>query len=279
MKFLDFLSKIRHRRRNIKYNNIIKSFWFKPLPVKYWIDHYYAHLKTIVFSTKEFISGTYDLTLLYLLKETYNSKDMRKLKKIIKTICLSYVDENIDFSNELERAFILENFVLAYILGFLELDEEEHEKFIRFTFSSEKEIRINLKLEENQDEVFSSLRESAFFIFPYFSLLFSNCFENKTISINEGNIDNLKKFFNQNSKVGHLVENFVSWCVENKIGVFQYISFNEEIYYSMNPIYRTLIEYIDIFEDNLVEDMSKLKNVKTFLLNLNEKAKELKKQN
>lgn len=199
----------RHNEPEIK-----KIPWYsKSFTATYWYKHYFVHMRGVcnIGDNSKNASGTYDLSLIYLTQFQYSNSELKKIKKIIKKICLSYLKEKKrPRKDSLFYDFIIENIVFSYILGFLELNEFEFKLMCDELFKSYNLISIPL-----------NLRENSFYMFPYFVLLFQNSFEDRIIQISRENINEVKELFTS-QKTYLLIQCFVKFCVNNQYGVFQY---------------------------------------------------------
>lgn len=79
-----FLNGIANKIRKREEPPIRKTKWYSQFPLKYWIRHYQAHLETIKNNVSRVASGTYDLSLLYMIQFQYSKKEFNKIKYLIK---------------------------------------------------------------------------------------------------------------------------------------------------------------------------------------------------
>ncbi|MFP4402129.1 MAG: hypothetical protein ACLFPL_02760 [Candidatus Nanoarchaeia archaeon] len=240
MKFLeqlrDKISSIKERK-----NPAIKKLpWYSTqFRANYWIYHYRAHCSAIIRSgeTSRVTSGTYDLSLLYLTQFRYSEKDFIKIKKLIRRISLNFLKDTLKpNSRSMMSDFIKQNIVFSYILGFLDLNNEELKLLKREVLNNPITIHINS-------------REDSFYIFPYFILLFANSFDNREIKVTAENMSQLRELFTS-QRAYSLVKTFVHFCVDNKFGIFQYKSGSEGLGGSYE--YKKLISLINQSNTNFL---------------------------
>ena len=202
----------------------ITKWYSSNFTARYWAKHYVAHIgglnyKPFIYERVKLSSGTYDLSMIYLTQFEYKNNEIKKLKKLIYRLIQSYLHSNLldsfigetnDSINEnmkLVHQFVRENILFAYILGLVDFTDTELEE-------------VKSKILDKNIEIKIDIYDNAFYIFPYFTLLFQNSFENKKIRISKENIKELRTFFtNQNTIV--IIKNFISFCKENGFGVYQ----------------------------------------------------------
>ena len=257
MSIRDLISRVLNIRirDETKYPVIDSKMWYSTsYSARYWFVHYKEHIKASTKRGDVYASGTYDLTLLYLIKDSYKSKDFKKIQKLTSKILIDFLNEyKNDMYLEFESSpymeiidFIFENIILAYLLGIC--DDTNHEicnLINEKIFSSVNEVIIDLSIDDD------ALR-----IFPYFSLLFFNYFKGEII-VSRKNLMQLKEFFSS-TQISKRVNLFVSFCRENKYGVFQYKRGDEDL--SGSGEYRLLISLIsqidvDFMKVEFSEDM------------------------
>lgn len=213
-------------RNENEYPIIESKMWYSTsYTPRYWFVHYKEHIKASKTRGDLYASGTYDLTLLYLLKDNYNYKDFKKIQRLTSRILIDFLNQyhkkmylEFELSPYMEIIdFVFENIVLAYLLGICDDKNNEIYNLINEKiFTTVDEVIVNLSLDDD------ALR-----IFPYFSLLFSNYF-NREIIVSKKNLIQYRDFFSS-IQIRKRVNLFVVFCRENKYGVFQYKTGNENL--------------------------------------------------
>ena len=221
------LFKGKHYNRGIK----ITKWYSSKFTARYWAKHYVVHISSSMDTENiKYLSGTYDLSMIYLTQFEYKDNEIKKLKKLIRRFIQNYLYSNLLDSfidkisvqtqfkihnSQLVHQFVRENILFAYILGLVDFTDTELEEIENKILDKDVEIRIDIY-------------DDAFYIFPYFTLLFQNSFEDKKIKVSKENIKKLRAFFiNQNTIT--IIKYFISFCKQYEFGIYQMKKRHENI--------------------------------------------------